>query len=63
MAFYCINEVRIQTANTQRIIPDAILCSNMFITAKTAVRLAYENTIIGKYLLTFFVTSIISTII
>ena len=48
-------------ANKQRIIPDAILCSSMFITAKTAVRLAYENTIIGKYLLTFFVTSIIST--
>jgi len=46
----------------QRIIPDAILCSSKFITAKTSVKPAYENTTIGRYLLTFSVISIISTI-
>jgi len=49
-------------ANTQRIIPDAILCSSKFITAKTRVKPAYENTTIGRYLLTFSAISIISTI-
>jgi hypothetical protein len=34
----------------------------MFITAKTRVKPAYENTTIGRYLLTFSAISIISTI-
>ena len=49
-------------ANTQRIIPDVMLCSSMFITAKTRVKPAYENTTIGRYLLTFSAISIVSTI-
>jgi hypothetical protein len=49
-------------ANKQRTIPDAILYSTKFITAKTRVKPAYENTTIGRYLLIFSAISIISTI-
>src|SRR5215469_5659598 len=49
-------------AKKQRIIPNNMLRSKRFITANTSVKPAYTNTIIGKYLLTFFVISIISTI-
>lgn len=49
-------------ANKQRIIPNIMLRSKIFIIANTSVKPAYANTIIGKYLLTFFATSIISTV-
>lgn len=49
-------------ANKQRTIPDVILYKTKFITAKTRVKPAYENTTIGRYLLTFSAISIISTI-
>jgi hypothetical protein len=49
-------------AKKQRTIPNVILYSTKFITAKTRVKPAYENTTIGRYLLTFSAISVISTI-
>jgi hypothetical protein len=49
-------------ANTQRISPATILCSTIFLNAKTSVRPVYENTITGRYLLTFSVIPISSVI-
>ena len=57
IARYIPNPVSIQ-----RIVAATTLCSSKYIIAKTSVTPAYENTIIGKYFVTFSAISISCTV-